>query len=71
MLPPIDFPDGFAYAEHKSAACFMGENAGRFFTQEGFYTNEKRNCYNQSDHRGRDLETTFIVLFSISITCLE
>ena len=64
MLPPIDFPDGFAYAEHKSAACFMGENAGRFFTQEGFYTNEKRNCYNQSDHRGRDLETTFIVLFS-------
>ena len=41
----------------------MGENAGRFFTQEGFYTNEERNCYNQSDHRGRDLETTFIVLF--------
>lgn len=42
----------------------MGENAGRFFTQEGFYTNEERNCYNQSDHRGRNLETTFIVLFS-------
>lgn len=44
---------------------FHGGKCRAFFTQEGFYTNEERNCYNQSDHRGRDLETTFIVLFPI------